>query len=95
MILKKKFRTKKVPQVLIKYEATDKHPAQTEVYHDDVNIGTIEVVHKSGRLTPAQKSKLMGNIDLFLAKPSLRNNAPLPVTRYAFFMPIDDSLSKM
>lgn len=33
-------RSKKVPRVLVKYDATDKHPAQTEVWQEDVIAGT-------------------------------------------------------
>lgn len=43
-------RTKKVPRVLVKAEATDKHPAQTEVYHEDVPVGTWTTRKFSGAL---------------------------------------------
>src|SRR5262249_16350255 len=46
-------RTKKVPRNHVKAEATDKHPAQVEVYHEDVPVGTWRTVKFSGSL-PAQ-----------------------------------------
>lgn len=49
-------RTKKVPRVLVKYEATDKHPAQTEVWYEDIIVGTWETVKFSGAL-PTQRIK--------------------------------------
>lgn len=41
-------KTRKTPKVLVKAEATDKHPAQTEVYHEDVVIGHWSTTHLSG-----------------------------------------------
>lgn len=43
-------RTEKRKVVLVKYDATDKHPAQTEVYDKDVPVGTWETVRESGAL---------------------------------------------
>ncbi|HRZ18463.1 MAG TPA: hypothetical protein P5136_00160 [Methanofastidiosum sp.] len=54
-------RTKKVSKVLIKYEATKEHPAQTEVYTDDVKIGEYETVRFSGCVSNKDK-------ELFLEK---------------------------
>ena len=51
--------TKKVPKVLVKAEATDKHPAQTEVYQEDVVVGTWATTHLSGAL-PADQVIAMG-----------------------------------
>ena len=49
-------RTKKVPRVLVKYEATEEHPAQTEVWHEDVVVGFWKTIKYSGAL-PAQRVK--------------------------------------
>lgn len=43
-------RREKRKVVLVRYEATDKHPAQTEVYDDDVAVGTWDTVRESGAL---------------------------------------------
>ena len=47
-------RTKKVPRNHVKAEATDKHPAQVEVYYEDVAIGYWTQTKFSGAL-PAQR----------------------------------------
>lgn len=56
-------RTKKIPRVLVKYEATEEHPAQTEVWHEDVVVGYWRSIKYSGAL-PAQRIKrLMERIE--------------------------------
>lgn len=47
-------RTKKVPRNHVKAEATDKHPAQVEIYFEDVTVGTWTTTKFSGAL-PAQR----------------------------------------
>lgn len=59
-----KTRTKKDKVVLIKYEATDKHPAQTELIDKDVPVGTLEEQEWSGLLTPARKSELLNRVEM-------------------------------
>lgn len=50
-------RNKKVYKTLVKAEATDKHPAQVDVYTEEVKAGEWEVVKFSGAM-PAKKKKL-------------------------------------
>ncbi|MFO0607848.1 MAG: hypothetical protein U0324_32085 [Polyangiales bacterium] len=47
-------RTKKVPRNHVKAEATEKHPAQVDVYYEDVAVGYWRTVKYSGAL-PARK----------------------------------------
>jgi hypothetical protein len=47
-------RTKKIPRNHVKAEATEKHPAQVEVYYEDVIVGYWRTVKFSGAL-PAQR----------------------------------------
>lgn len=47
-------RTKKVPRNHVKAEATEHHPAQVEVYYEDVTVGNWRTVKFSGAL-PAQR----------------------------------------
>jgi len=47
-------KTKKVPRNHVKAEATKEHPAQVEVYHEDVVVGHWRTVRFSGAL-PAQR----------------------------------------
>jgi len=54
-----KERTKKDVRIVIKYEATKEHPAQTELLPQDKVIGTISEQEWSGMITPAQKAELL------------------------------------
>ncbi|MFE0101224.1 hypothetical protein [Streptomyces sp. NPDC059009] len=56
-------RTRKVPRTLVKYEATDKHPAQTEVYMVDEIVGHWAATKFSGALAPARRDVLVARID--------------------------------
>lgn len=47
-------RTKKVPRNHVKAEATEKHPAQVEIYFEDITVGTWTTTKFSGAL-PAQR----------------------------------------
>lgn len=47
-------RTKKIPRNHVKAEATDKHPAQVELYYEDATVGYWRTVKFSGAL-PAQR----------------------------------------
>jgi hypothetical protein len=73
------FRSIQVPTVLVKYEATDKHPAQTEIVPINKQVGKWEKEYQSGRITPKQKSELLGRIDKLLnavkKARSIANNA--------------------
>jgi len=61
-----KYKTEKVSDVIVKYPATDKHPAQTEMITLDKNIGSWKTTYFSGALTPLDKSKLLAKIDTLL-----------------------------
>jgi hypothetical protein len=59
-------KTKKVPKNHVKAEATKEHPAQVEVYHEDVIIGTWKTFKYSGALAPADKAKMLERIDILI-----------------------------
>jgi hypothetical protein len=63
----KRVRTKKVPQVLVKYDATDKHPAQTEIVQMDQAVGEWTHSFSSGALSPKQKSQILDRIERLIA----------------------------
>lgn len=48
-------RTSKEPTVIVRYEATDKHPAQTELFTKDVAVGTWTQTLLSGALPAVDK----------------------------------------
>lgn len=56
-------KTKKIPRVLVKYEATEKHPAQTEVWQEDTLVGNWNTVFQSGAASPARKRQILDRIE--------------------------------
>lgn len=59
-------RTRKTKRVLIKYEATKEHPAQTETYDFDETIGAIRISEWSGMITPARKADMLDRCEQLL-----------------------------
>jgi hypothetical protein len=80
-------RTKKVPKVLVKYEATKEHPAQTEMYNEDVSQGTWTTVKRSGAMSVTEKRDLLARLDaLSMAVKTARqraNDADAALEQYA------------
>ncbi len=61
-----KIRTKKTNRVLVKYEATKEHPAQTEIVSEDVPVGKITEQEWSGMITPLEKANILSRIDILV-----------------------------
>lgn len=59
----KTVKTKKVPKNWVKAEATDKHPAQVEIFHEDVLVGTWTKVDFSGAIPTSRKNELLARVD--------------------------------
>jgi len=55
-------RTKKVPRNHIKYEATKEHPAQVEMYMEDVWVGTWTITKFSGAIPAATKNTMLDRV---------------------------------
>jgi hypothetical protein len=56
-------RTKKIPRNHVKAEATEKHPAQVEVYYEDVTVGYWRTVKFSGALPAQQINTLVDRVE--------------------------------
>jgi len=56
-------KTKKIPRNHVKAEATDKHPAQVEVYHEDVVVGYWKTVKFSGALPQKRVNELAARVE--------------------------------
>ena len=56
-------RTKKVPRNHVKAEATDKHPAQVEVYYEDITVGYWRTVKFSGALPAKRLNELVVRVE--------------------------------
>lgn len=61
--VRKSFKTRKEPKTHVAYEATTEHPAQIQVYNEDVRIGERETIVHSGAITLARKRELLRRID--------------------------------
>lgn len=56
-------KTKKIPRNWVKAEATDKHPAQVEIFHEDVIVGTWTKVDYSGAIPATRKAELLSRVE--------------------------------
>lgn len=59
----KTIKTKKVPRNHVKAEATEKHPAQVEVYYEDIPVGYWTTVKFSGALPARRLYELLERVD--------------------------------
>ena len=57
-------RTSKEPTVIVKYEATKEHPAQTELFTKDVPVGTWSQIVYSGCLPTDKKNAILARVRL-------------------------------
>lgn len=55
-------RTKKIPRNHQVAKATDHHPEQVQVYHEDVTVGTFEVTNLSGAIPKQEKNELLERV---------------------------------
>ncbi len=56
-------RTKKVPRNHVKAEATEKHPAQVEVYYEDVTVGYWTTLKFSGAMPAKRVNDLLERVE--------------------------------
>ena len=56
-------KTQKVPEVIIKYEATKEHPAQTELISLDRTIGHWSTTHFSGAIPVNEKEAMLDRVE--------------------------------
>lgn len=69
-------RTKKVQKPIVLYDATDKHPAQTQLITEDVIAGHWNQEKHSGAFPAPEKTKLLENVDaLLIAVKEARESA--------------------
>ena len=68
-------RTKKVPRNHVKAPATDRHPAQVEVYTEDVVVGYWNTVKFSGAMPAATVNVLIARVSKLLAAVKMAREA--------------------
>jgi hypothetical protein len=56
-------RSKKVMKTHVAYEATDKHPAQVQVYNEDLAVGKWRTVKHSGAMPAADHNAIIARIE--------------------------------
>jgi hypothetical protein len=72
----KTHRTAKVQEAIVLYDATEKHPAQTQLITKDVIVGYWNQVKQSGAITRGEKRKLLEKVEAVLnAVKSAREEA--------------------
>jgi hypothetical protein len=59
-------RTKKIPKVLVLYDATKEHPAQVQSYNEDVLVGTWKTIAYTATLSPMSRQKYLNKANAFL-----------------------------
>jgi hypothetical protein len=59
---KETHKTKKILKSFVKYEATDKHPAQVDTYTEDVIVGYWKSVKFSGCISKKQKDEMLDKV---------------------------------
>ncbi len=87
----KQHRTKKLQRPIVKYEATEHHPAQTELITDDVVIGHWTTVKFSGALPRPAKKRMLG---CSIASPSCKTRSSLPVFKPTPWRPKTSALAR-
>lgn len=55
-------RTKKTPRVIVKYDATPEHPAQTELIYEDQIAGYWSTIHQSSAIRAIDKSAMIQRV---------------------------------
>jgi len=59
-------KTQKRPEVIVKYEATVEHPAQTEIVTTDQTIGQWTTIHMSGAMPETKRAKIQQRITILV-----------------------------
>lgn len=56
-------KTQKQPRSHVLYPATEQHPAQVEMYHEDVKIGEWETIKFSGAIPAQERNEMLERLD--------------------------------
>jgi hypothetical protein len=56
-------KTQKRPEVIVKYQATKEHPAQTEMFSVDKTVGHWKTVHMSGALPATEREEFIERLE--------------------------------
>jgi len=56
-------KTAKKPKVIVKYEATPEHPAQTELFSEDITVGTWSTTYMSSAIPGQEKAAMLARVE--------------------------------
>jgi hypothetical protein len=71
-----RFRSVRQQKPITLAPATDKHPAQVQIFQEDVQVGKYETVYFSGKISVKEKSEYLGRLDnLILAVKRAKEEA--------------------
>lgn len=56
-------RTQKKQKAIVLYDATDKHPAQTQLITEDVSAGDWTVIHYTSRISTRERNKMLDRVN--------------------------------
>jgi hypothetical protein len=56
-------RSKKIPRNHVKAPATDKHPAQVEIWHEDIMVGTWKTIKYSGAMQASRQAEMLTRVE--------------------------------
>lgn len=63
----KTIRSKKVPKAFVRAQATDKHPAQVDMFTEDVPVGMWTKTLHSGAMAATRKAELLNRVETLAA----------------------------
>ena len=88
----RKIRTRQMVRNHVMAEATKEHPAQVNLYNENIPVGVYITERVSGAITPAAKSALLGRVDkLFRAVKQARQRANgTKIENVKIFKPLAD-----
>lgn len=91
-----KTRTRKTLRNHVKAEATEKHPAQVELFQEDIPVGVYTTERTSGAITPAAKAEMLDRVDqTFRAVKQARQRAnATEITQVEMARPLADFILK-
>ncbi len=69
------YRTKKIQRPIVLYDATEHHPAQTQLITEDVVAGTWQTTKYSGGVSEVRKTQLLQRIDKLIRAVKLAREA--------------------
>jgi hypothetical protein len=62
------YKTEKRAKPIVLHPPTKEHPAQTQMVHEDIQVGKYETIYKTGKLAPSDKADLINKVEDLIVK---------------------------